>query len=451
MTLVVAFLLLPAGAAGLQGRSAAGPDRVVLVNGTVVRGRVLSVDEQQVVVAFDFGGRVEFRRRDVRSVHRAEPSAQDDAQPEPAEAATSDRRFLVYHGDTLVGFRRLAETRCRRLGHAGVLLEEEVSFHDTSAEKGRSGPVCKVVTLEFRSESGELRTLYYREVGMGTDSIVDAKRRGNRLEYTWLRGGRRSYHEEAMNADVQFPLAWWREAAELAGRAPGEEIRGRVWDPRERRVVPVVACRHRELSVAVGAARRRVIPIRMDGPRGRLSRWLSPEGRTLKEQLNGVSLLAIATDRSVLPSASAGASPPDGPERDLLNVRIDARTGLSLRTPGSGWTDSPDARPDAVFTLVNRELRSWLAVYWGGVEGPWPGPEPPSGTRAEPVNFGGWPGEGWRVPVPGAQDRETVVRRLTTRVGRVTAELETPADLAPAVLLDYAAVLRSIQVPGRKP
>ncbi|MBN2490452.1 MAG: hypothetical protein JXQ29_06350 [Planctomycetes bacterium] len=433
----------------VHGQPADGLDRVVLRNGSVVRGRIVSATEDAVVLAFRFGGQVEFRRSDVQSLDRAEPSEAPAPRAGEEPALRLEDRFLIYHGDELVGFRRLVERRCRRLGQPGMLLEEEVVFRDPPSPGEDPGEACRVVTLEFRSEGGDLRTLYYREVGMGTDSIVDAVWRADRLEYTWLRGGQRSRHEVSLAADVRFPLGFWKEAARVAVPAAGTEWRAEVWDPRALGSVQVAVRRFEDLAVAVGAVRRPVGVLQVDGPRGRLFRWLSPEGRTLKEQLNGVSLQAVVTSRPALPARAVGAPLPDGPERALLNLRIDVDSGLVLQTPRSGWTDSPEGRPGAAFTLVNRELRSWLAVYWTQTGAVWPESALPPGARVEPANFGGWPGEGWRGPAVGCAGRELVVRRLETPAGSVVAALEMPVDLAPAVLLDYAAILRSMQVPGR--
>jgi len=136
------------------------------------------------------------------------------------------------------------------------------------------------------------------------------------------------------------------------------------------------------------------------------------------------------------------------PRQELAWVRVlmDPGTGIVLRTPGSGWTISTEPLDGAVFTLVNHELKSRIAVFQGGLEAPWPGPEPDQDRPPRPEAFGGRPGEGWRTSVEG-KNLERRVRRTQTGRYRITALVDTPPDMMPVAILDFSAVLRGIQVP----
>ena len=50
-----AYLLLVTGFAISQPDPGEGPDRVVLRNGTVVKGRIVAADEASVTLVFEFG------------------------------------------------------------------------------------------------------------------------------------------------------------------------------------------------------------------------------------------------------------------------------------------------------------------------------------------------------------------------------------------------------------
>lgn len=420
-------------------------DRIVLQNGTVVKGRIVQASDDTVTLAFGFGGRVEFKRKDLRSVHRVEGDGTSNRVGGDGEAKARETwNYFVFHGESVVGFRKVIRTRVRRKGRPGTLLKDEVLFRNAGQAQQENAEACRILTLEFIEDTGAFRTLYYRETGMGTESIIDARFENGCLQYTWVRGGKRTYHTEALGAEVLFPIQMWMKVAALATASNGCEVAHRVWDPRDRKVIPSGARPFPSCWVAVGAVKVRVTPIRVHGPRGGRFRWLDSRGRTLKEYLNGETLVAVATTR---PGPIRGE---DGmavhPRRELAWVRVllDPETGIVLRTPGSGWTISTEPLAGAVFTLVNQELRSRIAVFLGGREAPWPGPAPDRTTR--PMAFGGRPGEGWSNSVEEGK-RERRVRRTETDRYRIAALVDTPPDLAPATVLDFAAVLRGIQIP----
>ena len=439
--------------------AAAAPDRVVLRDGTVLRGQIEAADAETVVLVFAFGGRVEFQRKDLRSIHRGErpePSAvRPDAEPDRDAASRGEQRFLVFHGETLVGFRTVVQTRALRRGRDGVLRKDEVVFYevarstgDAPAETDEPEEPCRVVRLEFVADDEAFRTCYYREAGRGTDNIVDATLQGDQLEYTWVRAGRRSFHRVRIEPDVVFPLAFWWEVARSSGRIDANPGAIKVWDPRERKVTEIEAMGLPERKIVVGRQKLRVVPVRVREPRGERLRWLGANGWTLKETLNGVSLVAVNTSRTDFPGSDLHGLPARLPaERAMAGTFLDPDSGLVVSSPAPGWIRTPTPRPGSWLTLLNPELRASMAVYRGEAEGPWPGPEPGPGCRVQPVRFGGWPGEGWHGEAsPGTP--ETVVRRMKTTQGRVTVVLETPRELASAVVMDFTKVLRDMQVPG---
>jgi len=447
--LLALCFLVTTGVAAIRPDPVGAADRVVLRNGTILSGRVVDTDGDRVRLVLDFGGTVEIPRQAIHSLHREAPSRSSDRAEVRPEDRAVDHRFLVYHGEDLVGFRRVVRTRTRRRGHQGTLLEEEIVFREVDESRDGEVSTCRVVTSEFRSRSGEFRTLYYREGGMGTDTIVDATLSRGLLEYGWLRGGKRTFHRETVEPEVRFPLEFWQEVSALAGRGAEDSIRCTVWEPRRRASTVFQARRFPEVQVALGGRKLEIVPVWVNDPRGPRLRWLTPDGRTQKEYLNGISLLSVRTSQPGLPPVNDPKRRPDREELALVRVFLDPLSGMVIRAPSAGWLPAPEWAKDAVFALVNREARSCIRVYWAPNGAGWPGPAPAEPTGVKPARFGGWPGEGWDTP-GSPDDAGIVVRRMQTRAGRVVAVLEAPPDLRPPMLLDFAALLRTAQVPGTR-
>jgi hypothetical protein len=441
------YLLATACLGVIRPERAAAGDRIVLRNGTILSGRVLDIAGDRIRIVLDFGGTIEIPRREIHSLQRQSPSVANDPVKSSRRDRGQDHRFLVYHGEKLVGFRRIVRTEARRRGHRGTVLEEEIVFREVDESRDGEVNTCRVVTSEFRSESGDFRTLFYREGGMGTDTIVDATLRGGQLEYSWFRGAKRTFHREEVDPGIRFPLGFWQEVSALASRADRDSVRFPVWEPRMRAVTAYQAERFPEVTVAHGGRKLRIVPVRLNDPRGPRLRWLGQDGRTWKEYLNGITLLSVRTSRPCLPPMKDPKRRPDREELALVRVYLDPVSGMVIRTPSAGWLPAPQGAESAVFALMNREVRSTIKVFWAPTGADWPGPSPVEPSRVKPARFGGWPGEGWETAAS-PDDAGIVVRRMQTRAGRVVAVLEAPPDFRPPMLLDFAALLRTARVPG---
>jgi len=441
------YLLVTACLAVIRPERAAAGDRIVLRNGTILSGRVVDTVGDRIRVVLDFGGTIEIPQREIHSLQRRSPSDAPGRVDSRRADRAHDHRFLVYHGEQLVGFRRIVSTPARRRGHRGTVLEEEIVFREVDQSRDGKVTACRVVTSEFHSESGDFRTLYYREGGMGTDTIVDATLRGGQLEYSWFRGAKRTFHQEAVDPGIRFPLGFWQEASALASRADRDSVRFSVWEPRMRAVTAFRAERFPELCVPFGGRKLEIVPIRVDDTRGPRLRWLGRDGRTWKEYLNGITLLSVRTSRTCLPPIKDPKRRPDREELALVRTYLDPASGMVIRAPTAGWLPAPQRAESAVFALVNREARSTINVFWAPTGAEWPGPAPVEPSRVKPARFGGWPGEGWETAAT-PDDAGIVVRRMQTRVGRVVAVLDAPPDFRPPMLLDFGALLRTARLPG---
>ncbi len=353
----------------LPGQSPApapgGPDRIRLVTGEELRGKIIGETDKLVRIRIGKGMVLGVeKKRTLQIIRTSSPAPRKAGEGIPRLLEPRDLHFLVLdRKGKVVGCRRmLVKEEDRPDGSFVWLLEEKWFFN------GQSGP-----TKVYRSErvSPLLAPLecFYREVWTRGDRVVKGVVKGEEIQVQTLSpAGRRKSCLPFMRG-TRFPLLL-REILRQKERTARQEITSMVYDPMEdcfRRDVFVTGERRGPIAGPFGKwGTVFVLREKKDG-RWR-EEWLDAEGRTLYMEVNGLDLVALACSAEEERRVEAGL-PPARPVPALVQGK-----NPSLRLPDPGWAFLDGRRAFARSADLGATLK--------GMTVPGTGPETPLAEAA---------------------------------------------------------------------
>lgn len=313
-------------------------DVVELKNGDVLHGRVLVAIDGFVEIEVDAGARVGFPSAQVAAIRRGvvvAPAAQTLVPPR--------REWFVLHdaSGTAVGW--LAAAVAHR-PDGGFAVSEEYEFQDGVRR-------FQVTSLAVADAGGAPTSAYFRErvtepaaTGLslpggdamgqqdrvGDERIVEAECRGDRLLVTRIdRTGRRE-RELAWGPEQSFPLL----ARTLARARRSVVADARLFDPAGEELVVRSYDGRRLRSIAMDGKLAQVTEVAESGPSLRNHEWVDANARTLRRELAGPALVAVAADADSARRPFAAGLPPA--------VVAEPGNAFGVWIPNPAWSPTPD-------------------------------------------------------------------------------------------------------------
>lgn len=313
-------------------------DVVELKNGDVLHGRVLVAIDGFVEIEVDAGARVGFPSAQVAAIRRGvvvAPAAQTLVPPR--------REWFVLHDATGTAVGWLAAAVAHR-PDGGFAVTEEYEFHD--------GPRrYQVTSLAVADAGGAPTSAYFRErvtepaavalslpgadfldqqERVGDERIVEAECRGDRLLVTRIdRFGRRE-RELAWGPQQSFPLL----ARTLARAKRSVVADARLFDPSGEEMVVRSYDGRRLRSVALDGKLAQVTEVAESGPSLRNHEWVDANARTLRRELAGPALVAVAADADTARRPLVGGLPPA--------VVAEPGNAFGVWVPNPAWSSTPE-------------------------------------------------------------------------------------------------------------
>jgi hypothetical protein len=316
-------------------------DVVELKNGDVLHGRVVVAIDGFVEIEVEAGARVGFSSAQVAAIRRGAAVA-----PSVQTLVAPRREWFVLHDATGAAVGWLATAVAHR-PDGGFAVHEEYEFHDRDRR-------YQVTALATADAGGAASTAYFREriteptlggVGLpGGDvsgqqdrvvdeRIVEAEARGESLVVTRVdRHGRR---ERALPwaATHSFPLL-----ARTLARARRDVVAdAALFDPAGEEIVARSYDGRRLRSVALGGKVVQVTEVTEHGRAGgslRNHEWVDANARTLRRELAGPALVAVAADADAARNPVAAAAAPA--------IVAEAGEGFGAWIPNPAWIATPE-------------------------------------------------------------------------------------------------------------
>ncbi len=367
-----------------------GPDRIRLVTGEELRGKILGETDKLVRIRIGKGMVLGVeKKRTLEIIRTSSPSPGKAGKKAPKLLEPRDLYFLVLdRAGKVVGSRRmLVKEEPRRDGSFSWLLEEKWFF------SGPAGPT-KVYRSERVSPLLAPQECFYREVWGKEDKVVRGVVKGEEIQVTSLSpSGRRKACLPFLRG-TRFPLLL-REILRQKERSRPQQITSMVYDPMEdcfRREVFTTGLRRGPVVGPWGKwGTVFIIEERKDG---RVQQeWLDSRGRTLYMEVNGLELVALACPAGEERRVEAGLSP-SRPVPPLVQG-----VNPPLRLPDPGWVFLDGRRAEARCADLGAFLQG-LAVPGTGPGTPLEeaarilarnlsvGKRPLSGVKISPVRLG---------------------------------------------------------------
>ncbi len=337
-----------------------GPDRIRLVTGEELRGKILGETDKLVRIRIGKGMVLGIEKsRALQIIRTTAPPPKKPGDRIPRLLDPRNLHFLVLdRSGKVVGCRRmLVKEEPRPDGSFVWLLEEKWFFH------GNGGP-----TRIYRSErvSPLLAPLecFYREVWPKGDRVVKGIVRGEEIQVQSLSPAGRRKSCLPFTRGTRFPLLL-REILRQKERTNRQEITSMVYDPMEdcfRQDVFTTGARRGPIQGPFGNWGTVFILREKKDGRWR-EEWLDSRGRTLYMEVNGLELAAVACSAEEERRVEAGL-PPARPVPALVQGK-----NPSLRLPDPGWTFLDGRRASARSADLGAAIRG-LAVPGTGPETP---------------------------------------------------------------------------------
>lgn len=280
----------PTGARAVQSAEASSKRDVIhLVGGEVITGTILKQRGNYIEVRLDEGTVVGFERSRVTSIGKANAGAETEQQP---MLAGRDQWFLLHDAaGRSAGF---MHGLVQNLEGGGVRVTEEWFF--TTGGQGRT----QVTILEEAdAELRPTKSFYHERVLSAADRLVaerllDAKVAGPKLvvQRRSLKG--RSRQEYPFAVTTRFPLLY-REQLRQEGERELIATRQQIFDARDGafRNWKVAGVPRRKVEWEGRKMTVRELKFERGGAPN--TEWIDGEGRTLRREVNGAALVAVAT------------------------------------------------------------------------------------------------------------------------------------------------------------
>lgn len=321
-----------------QDPSPALLDVVELRNGDVLHGRVLVAIDGFVEIEVEAGARVGFPSAQVAAIRRGvvvAPAVQTLVKPR--------REWFVLHdaNGTAVGW--LAAAVAHR-PDGGFAVTEEYEFQDGSRR-------YQATSLAVADAGGAPISAYFRErvtepsaialslpgagfadqqEHVGDERIVEAECRGDRLIVTRIDRHGRKERELEWGPQQSFPLL----ARTLARARRSAVAEAPMFDPAGEEMVVRSYDGRRLRSVVVQGMLAQVTEVAESGPSLRNHEWVDANARTLRRELAGPALVAVAADADISRRPLAGGLPPA--------VVTEPGESFGVWVPNPVWTPTPD-------------------------------------------------------------------------------------------------------------
>lgn len=358
--LALAALALPQEAPG------AGPDRIRLVTGEVLRGWILNETPTLVEIRLAAGMVVGLERSRAVEIHRSSPPPEPSAPPErPRLLAPVDGHFLVLDGQgRAIGTRRYLVQEERQKDGAWVWrLEENWLFQP-------GGEPLRLQRTEFASALLAPLSCLYRETSGSEERLVRAQVKGDRLEVQTLTPRGRQQARLPFPQGMRFPLLL-RETLRQRERTGRLRLTAACYDPM------ADAIQQRELVTGLHRGPVRgpwgdwgMVWVVQEERDGRLlEEWLDAEGRTLYLEANGLDLAAVRCTADEARLQEEGRLPASA-------VPTLVRRGPgSLRLPDPAWA----FLPGPVLAATCQDLQATVRLI--ALPGTGPGAPPEEAAR----------------------------------------------------------------------
>ena len=313
-------------------------DVVELKNGDVLHGRVLVAIDGFVEIELEAGASVGFPSAQVAAIRRGVVVA-----PAAQTLVPARREWFVLHDATGAAVGWLASAVAHR-PDGGFAVTEEYEFQDGLRR-------YQVTSLAVADAGGAPTSAFFRErisepaagglslpgidVAGQQDHVVDeriveAACRGDRLQVTRIdRHGRRE-RELAWTPRNGFPLL----ARTLARSRRSVVADAQLFDPAGEEMVVRSYDGRRLRSVAVDGKLAKVTEVAESGPMLRNHEWVDANARTLRRELAGPALVAVATDAASVRQPLAGGQPPA--------VVAEPGNTFGVWIPNPAWSPTPD-------------------------------------------------------------------------------------------------------------
>lgn len=323
------------------------PDRIVLHNGAVLEGEILSETADSIEIRIGEGQVVGVAKKSAKEIFRDPNRSKSPAPREtPSDASKvflGEERFLVEdrEGRTVAALRLLArrEETSESRPQPGFVLEEHWLFPEAKE-------TLRVSWIETLSEDLSPRELLYREETGVAGKLVLAKRAGERLEIEISGGPEKRKLTLPWDADCRFPLAARAQWRDQAQRATGEQSLS-IFDPRllafDRRRVVFGERR----AIEWQGEEKMVFFFRATSESGGAwEDWIDARHGLLRRECNGPDLVARHTKTEDFESFLKGEKLSGG-ERML----VDPLGRFRLRLADSHWKHDPGADAGSVLLL----------------------------------------------------------------------------------------------------
>lgn len=317
--------------------AAAAPtlDVVVLKNGDRFEGRITAQLDGYVELQLEAGASVGLSMAQVAEVRRG---AGAEVRTVPAVIGPSDEWFVLHDGSGApVGWLHAAVTNA---ADGSITIHEEYEFASGRAR-------YQITSMCTADAQWQPRSCYFRErksdpllaqVPLATtdaaghaqrivdERIVEATRDGERLRVVRLdRSGRRE-REFDFAAGATFPLL-----ARAMARSSGTALENRtLFDPASEELVVRSFDGARNRRVTIDGKQVQVTEVAECTAAGRNSEWLDASSRTLRRELAGPALVAVASSAESVRHAAAGAALPSA-------VAAEAGGTFGLWVPNPAW------------------------------------------------------------------------------------------------------------------
>ncbi len=323
-----------------ETRAAAALDLVVLKNGDRLEGRITAQLDGYVELEIEAGASIGLATTQIAEVRRGAGAALAAARP---TVAPSDEWFVLHDGTgAAVGWLHAA---AKPGADGGFSIVEEYEFADGRA-RWQVTSMCtadaswRPISCYFRERRSDpllgAAPLAMVDVAANATRIVDeriveAVRHDDRLQIVRLdRSGRRERTID-FPADATFPLL----ARAMARQAKGVEAAMPIFDPATDEMARRTFSGARSRRVTIDGKVARVLEVAECSAVGRNSEWIDGSSRTLRRELAGPALVAVATDSANVQRASSGGAIPGA-------VVAEAGGAFGVWVPNPAWQASEE-------------------------------------------------------------------------------------------------------------
>jgi photosystem II reaction center protein PsbP len=346
---------------------AAAEDVIVLENGREIRGWI--VDEKPELVKIDIGGgKMTYRRGEIREVRR-DPNTPKDAAAKDAAgsapqgpatpfeaAARREESSVLYSDGERRGTRVLRTTKLPE----GWLFEEEIRRLDAAG-----APQAEVRTTERADTGFRPISIQVRETdGVAEHRTVSAEVTAGLVRIVTARNGEKVRKDIVLPEEARFPFAA-RELYLRESKAFGGRIESPVFDPRTGAFARVLwrDAPPRPLRIEGRSLEARVVVRESAGIAER--EWLDRDGTTVFAELDGSRTVAVACDAGAVERLRKGdADRVTGADSAGRTVYADKVRGWRVGKPDPTWTFEKPASggPNALLIVRNEPLFATVDV-----------------------------------------------------------------------------------------